>query len=266
MSAIDWVIRVERDFAEQLVLLKNHSGVQVCDSAGTPHVWAKGSVEAGDSFDRLDIVLRSITSAVRYRDHGDGDLIKFDEQLASAKLPQNSWQALADWICIELPATTLVGQTNEVARIRFQRGPSQITGHDAEPSLLRCSLGQFESWAATAPQARLDRLTFACNAEKEVLVRGFPLPPLRAIRGGRWVEYQNLAVPIGWSWSPTVSVQTMIELFRAGQDEIILVEENNQWQRLDRQVFVKASRIAVRMTANSAFASAAGESAGGKDV
>jgi hypothetical protein len=266
MSAIQWVIRVERGFAEQLILLKNRSGVQVCDAAGSSYVWAKGTVDAGDAFAKLDTVLRSITSAIRYRDHGDGDLVRFEERLVSAQLPQESWQALGDWISIELPGTTLVGRTSGVAQVRFQRGPSPITGHDLEPSLLRCSLAQFESWAATAPQVRLECLTFACNADQEVLVRGYPLPSMRAIRARRWVEYENLAVPIGWSWSPAVSVRTLIELFQASDNEIILVEENNRWRRLDRQVFVKASRIAVRMTAGSFLASATNRSSGRGDA
>ena len=245
MSKIKWALRVEHKFANEIINLRHLPDVRVCEATDGDYVWATGSSSDELTFQKHDLLFRSITNAIRYRVAEEDRLIRLGERLPSAELPQGPWQILTSYVTFDLPVTSLVGIVNENVDICFQRGLPVMDLQNTQPTLLRCCLAAFHNWGNTAPQTRLNRLTFACNAKKEIIVRGNPLPP---IRGARWIEHQNVAVPVGWSWQPRISVQALNNVFKADEHELILVEEDGCWQRIDRRVFVNASRIAIRMT------------------
>ena len=245
MSEIHWAIRVERKFANRTIMLRHLPSARACEDADSDYLWVKGTAFDEAAFQQLDLLFRSITTAIRYRVTNDDQLIRIGDRLASAKLPSGEWRALSDCLKIDLPTTSLVGQTDQCVDIHFQRGGPVVDLKSTKPTLLRCDLAALSDWADTASETRLKRLTFACNVEKKTLLRGTPLPP---IRGERWIEYQNIAVPVGWTWFPAVSIQALNQIFNATDNHLILVEESGCWQKIDRQFFAKASRIAIRTT------------------
>jgi hypothetical protein len=122
------------------------------------------------------------------------------------------------------------------------------SGEEREPSLLLTNLEEFNGFAVTAAQVRLERLQFAADDQGRVLVRGEPLPPLP---GRRFVLHGSVAVPAGLAWHPAVSAEVLARRFGVSVDALVVWNEDGTITRLHAEQFVPATRSAARMTAQA---------------
>jgi hypothetical protein len=223
-----WVVRLDPSGAAALGELRLVEGLEICQ---TPDgLWLRG-----DELDEaLELALRSLPGGRRYFVLDDGQLVPCGKRVPAARLPQGEWKALRAWLAPSAPIAHLAGQSNNRAAISLVRG-----GPQTEPEMLLTARQAWIDWAATAPQARLDRLEVAASSDGRVLVRGRPLPP---IHGEALVVQSGVAAPAGWTCHPAVDAPTVRDALGLIDDEIALLWPDGSWERIPHGSFTRASR------------------------
>src|ERR1041385_274023 len=107
------------------------------------------------------------------------------------------------------------------------------------------SLSDWRDFAMTAPEVRLRQLRFAVDADRIVVVRGKPLPPLP---GRQFVLHANIGVQAGFMWEPAVSAEVLVRRLGLAADALALFREDGTFSRIEAEQFVAATRSAVRET------------------
>jgi hypothetical protein len=120
--------------------------------------------------------------------------------------------------------------------------PSEAEG---EPNVLVTSRACWLAYGGNAPQARLDRWSFAMETTGRVAVRGRPLPP---IAGTRYIEQEGVAAPAGWSWVPRLSAQVVREALQLDAGDLALLHDDGTWDYIAAEDFVRATRSAIRLS------------------
>ena len=232
-----WTLCLDREDASSLAPMRLLPGLEVAETESS--VWLRGP--PGD--EHLQRALRALPAAARYERLPDDRLRRIEARIPGERLPPLTWQSLAGWLGIDLPAAALPADPPPPVPLRLVRSTAERT-----PDLL---LTRFEEWmqfALQAAQVRLERLQFAAGAGGRVLVRGQPLPPLP---GRRFVIHGSIAVPAGFEWHPAVDVEVVRRRLGVARDELVLWQEDGTFWRLHLEQFVAASRGAVRATAQA---------------
>lgn len=221
---------------ESLGQLRLLDGTQVCQPGES--LWVSGPQLDED----LTAVLQSLPCADRFVVSEDGTLTKFDERTPSGTIPDVEWTSLPEFIEPELPVAGL-----SLARIpRVPITLVRATGQQPlEPAALLVSVKEAAEWAATAPQLRLDPLTFAASSDGQILFKGEPLP---SVPGTRLTEHDGVLVPAGWTWSPAIDTSSLREALEVAAEELVLLTQDEEAQRISQGDFVQASRMALRVT------------------
>ena len=230
-----WAVRLDAMNAHYAAALRTAPQVQALEVDGA--VWLQGS----SLDDALEMRLRSLPGAERFHVDGEGQLVVAGNRIPSGRLPSGNWRPLRQSISVELPGRAFAGVAEERLPLRLVRG-----GKPAEPALLRVSLQAWRDYAIRAPQVRMQHWTFAVSQSGEALIRGTPLPPLAGVR---FVEDAGIVVPAGWTWTPAVEAAVVREAFGLKPGELALWGTDGAWERLSDESFVKATRSAVRLSA-----------------
>ena len=230
-----WAIRLARRDAAAFAPLRLRAGLEIGEAADS--IWLRGP--AGEA--ELELELRKLPAEFRGERLPDGRLRPLESRIPSLVLPALRWEPLRNWLAVELPAANWPGEPGSPVPLRIV--------HSAEEEPANVLRTDFESWnefAQAAAEVRLQRLTFAVSTERQVLVRGTPLPPLA---GERFVERAGIAVPAGFGWQPAVSVEVVRRVLGMAEGGFVLWERDNTLTRLHPEQFVAATRRAVRETA-----------------
>ena len=211
-------------------------------------VWLRGEAESEEGLIEIDQRLRTIPGAERFVVVNTNLLQPIGSLLPTTACPDGPWQSPSALLCVDLPAAGLSGQNPGSVRINVVRTATAEANSKLTPTVLECDFDSWRQWALHASEVRLGALAFACNATGMTLVRGTPLPPLA---GKRWIEYGNVAVEIGHSWKPSVSVETLNRSLETTSEAIHFLENDGRLRVLDRSSFVLATRSSVRATAES---------------
>jgi hypothetical protein len=243
-----WAVMLPDDAAPHLGTLRLLPGLEVCQQPEA--IWLRG-----ENLEAVDTRLRGLPGARRYRRLADGQLVALEQRVPSARLPQGEWRPLAEWLRCVLPDAVWPGSRPARAQVRLVRSSSP-----AEANLLVLALDDWQAYAETAPQVRLERLSFALGAGRRVLVRGTPLPPLA---GQRFVERAGIAVPAGWQWEPAVEAEVLRAALApdavapgsvAGQGSLVLFTSPEcDFERIPAEAFVRATRSAVRLSVEASL-------------
>jgi hypothetical protein len=212
------------------------SGVEVLIE--TESIWLRGS-ELNEQTANL---LRSLPAAERYLVLSSDQLAHWGESIPRANLPKGAWQPITKWLSLSLPIAAFAPRVE--ASIPLQLVRSSVP---AEANLLRTTWAAWRDYATTAAQFRLNQLSFAAS-ESEALVRGVPVPP---VPGQRLVESGGVAIPAGWKSDPELDAKSIRELLKVAEGTIALFREDGSFESIPDQVFVRATRSAVRMTDNA---------------
>lgn len=229
-----WAICIGLEDVAALAAIRLVGGIEVA-TAGK-EIWLRG--QRGD--DTLDEKLPALPANARYEWLNLDQLRRVDQRVPSGRFPALAWQPLAAWLQVEAPIAALPALEPRPVPLQLIRSTDE-----REPELLLTELAAFQSFVTQAAQVRLGRLHFAATADGRVLVRGKPLPPLS---GSRFVLHCGVAVPAGFSWSPTVSPEVLARRFAVSGDALLLWNENNTLTRLHGEQFMPVSRSAVRAT------------------
>lgn len=234
---ICWAVRLPSAGAQNAVRLWRVPGVEVC--AVERMVWLRG----GELDEALELRLRSLPGAERFSVLPDGQLCSPGALVPRGRLPRGPWVALNAWLVVEPPVAGLAGRLAESVPLHLVR-----SAEVGEPDAVLTDLARWESYACIAPQVRLDRWLFTAAGDGRVLVCGRPLPP---IPGLRLVERQRVLTPAGWTWSPKVEAVIVRSAGGLQPGDLMLWHVDGRWERIPGEEFVRATRSAVRKTAEA---------------
>lgn len=211
-------------------------------------VWLRGEAESEEALLEIDQRLRSIPGALRYRVVEASLLQPIDRLLPTCVEPEGPWHSAASMLRVELPSAGLGGQKPDEVELRLVRTATSEANSTLTPSILECEFAAWSQWALQSSEARLSALAFACDESGHAIIRGLPLPPLA---GKRWIEYDNVAVEVGHSWKPAISVETLNRSLSVTSEAIHFFETDGRQRVLDQSSFVMATRSSIRSTAES---------------
>jgi hypothetical protein len=209
------------------------AGIEVCRVG--QEVWLRGQ-QLDEALERH---LRAVPGARRFWVLPDRQIRSPMSRVPKGWLPEGPWAPLARWMGAEFPQSGPAGKSDQRVPLTLVRSTVP-----EEPGILLVEVPQWAAYAAEAPEVRLQRWTFALAADGRVAVRGQPLPPLR---GERFIEYEGIAVPAGWTWSPPVEPAVVRELLTLEPGDVALWRTDGSWERIATADFVRASRAAARL-------------------
>ena len=237
-----WAICLAPSDAAWLASLRLSRGVQVAEADEL--IWLRG--RNGD--EQLARALRGLPAVARYEWLGNDRLRRLGSRIPSGTLPQLHWQALGEWLRVDLPAAAIPACEPPPVPLRIVR-----CAEERAADLLLTDLSAWSRFASEAAEVRLRRLQFAVDSGARALVRGTPLPPLP---GQRFVLHRSIAVPAGFAWYPAVGADELMVRLGVSPEALVLWHEDGTLTRLHADQFVPATRSAVRATAR-AFATRA---------
>lgn len=227
-------VRIHPDDAESLGRLRLQPGIEVSERADA--LW----LHILPSSDELDAQLRMLPGTL-FTVRLDEQLIPFGKLVPSGYLPEGPWVELSQWMRVTAPTAGFSGQLKGTVELHFIHG-----GPVRDANLIETDIGTWCEYAATAPQIRIEQLSFAMNGDRRVLVRGTPLPP---IAGVRYVEDSEIAIMAGWCCAPPIAAEVLAEVLELEANDLALMHIDGQWNRIPCDSFVRATRSAVRLSA-----------------
>lgn len=229
-----WAAAIPLDQALGAAPLRKQSDVEVC--VADDLLWLRGSSWT----DTLDRDLRKVLGAERFHCLENNQTARWGCTLASGLLPQGPWTPLIQWLQPIAPPTILPAKIAQRAPLRLVRSSAERAA-----DLLVVDFPVWREYAVSAPQIRLNLLSFAVSGDFRALVRGIPLPPLP---GARYAEMKGVAVPLGWSWSPAIDAEIVRQVLGLAEHDIALITLEGVCEIVSSDDFVRATRSAVRLT------------------
>lgn len=227
-------VRMHSDNANSLGRLRLQSGIEVTEHGDT--LW----LHIAHSSEELDAALRTLPGE-RFTVLPDDQLVPLGNRVPTGHLPDCDWIELSRWLRVTAPLAGFSGQLPHKIELQFTRG-----GPTGESNLIVTDVATWHDYAISAPQVRLERWSFAMNGAGQVLVRGTPLPP---IAGTRFVEASGVAIAAGWTWTPHVAPEVLAEVLELEKGDLALLHSDGQWDLIPSDSFVRATRSAVRLSA-----------------
>jgi len=230
-----WTACLPIEHARALGSLRLHAGIEACEHDG--QLWLRGS--ALD--EKLELQLRGVPGADRFEVQTDGQLLRPQSRVPTGRMPSGPWTPLARWLSVEIPCTLWPGGAERSVSLRLVRSPCEEEAH-----VLVLEIKHWLDYCTRAPQVRLNCWQFALRADGRVVVRGLPMPPLP---GERCTERDGVAVPVGWTFEPTIDAAVLQGRLVLEPGDLALFAADGSWEWLRAGDFVRATRSAVRASA-----------------
>lgn len=239
-SSLPWAAALPFASADLLGHLRWKYPIEVCQHED--QLWLRGARLE----DSLHTELRSLPGARRFNVLPDGQLQPMDARLPQGNLPPGPWVALADFIRPAVAADRPPPHAQKTVPLRMERiaaWPDCMPVAAREPALLLTTAAAWSDYGLRAPQIRLDSWTFALADDGRVLIRGKHPPP---IAGVQYAEWENLAIPLGWMWTPAVDASIVKRVIQLPDRRLALFATDGAWQEIPLDEMVRASRAAIR--------------------
>jgi hypothetical protein len=190
--------------------------------------------------------LAALPCTARYHCGGADALTVPGSRVATAVLPELTWQPLSDFLRPTVEATQAQAPVPTPAALTLV--PSDLY---VESAAVAVPYADWRAYVGRAPLRRLSHLRFAVSAAAEVLVVGRPQPP---VRGRHYYAHGALLLPAGFALSPAVAGSWAAPLLGLAAGELALFREDGSWERLCDEELQPVSRSAVRRSAPAADA------------
>lgn len=243
-QARSWAIRLPSSAIGEACALRLAAGVEIARDG--EQFWLRGP----DADENLRRRLLGLPALARFEWRSDGRLRPLDSLLATARMPELTWESFKAWARPELPSARLPAPPP--SRLPLQLVSATSANGAARPALL-LEFAAWRDWALHAPLARLEPLSFALSG-RLALVRGAPAP---AAPGRHLADIEGVLIPAGLRWEPAVSVSTLRRVCGAAPGNVLWWDERGL-RVLGEELFVPATRANVRASAR-ALAEAAPE-------
>ncbi len=228
----EWIFVLAASDAETLGTVRCVPGIQA--ALAGEKVWVRGLPAA----EKLETSLRQLPVQQTYV-LDNGYLFPEGKLTPVAQLdPALHWQPLTTFIPVEFPVSLLPAQLGEKHPIRLRASTQHREGY-----ALQTDLQTWHTYAHTAPQIRLDQVTFAVAEDNQVLILGTPLLPLP---GQEYWKHHHLLIPSGFDFDPPLLGEWLVT--QLDKHSMIVFDTDGNWERISAECFVPATRSAVRLT------------------
>ena len=244
MPAVEWMIKIPAVERESLFEFRKAGNVLFADDDAW--WWLRGNANSTEAWEGILEIARRIPGAAGFTLE-NSSLIPVGCQLPIMNYPELAWAELSQCLQLESPKTRWVATPTDRAAIRFERTATHWANCERETTLLLCQFSDWFDWVVRTSEIRLSPLSYAVDETGETLVRGTPIPPLSGLG---FVEYDNVALPVGFSWKPAVSVNILNQIMKGSPRESTVVLPDESIRRVQNTEFVQATRSAIRETAS----------------
>jgi hypothetical protein len=237
-----WTVSLPRSERYAVGFLRLSAGIEVLETGDS--TWLRGPLLD----DSLELDLRKLPGATRYRVLEDGHLLQVGSRIPSGTLPEGEWMPLDRWMRPELPGAAFPGEPSRRIALRLVR-----SAEEREARVLVCDLESWVECASAAPDVRLEGLEFAVAEDGRVLVRVVrENAPLPSLPGDRYVEAAGVAWPCGTTWDAPAAGEILRELLDLEEGDVALFSEGGRCEIVRAEDFVRASRSAARLSLEEA--------------
>lgn len=186
--------------------------------------------------------IRNLPALTRLKQDRENRLYPLNATVPIQNLPDLEWQAIAEFVPLELPTSAFSGETHSTGEIELI--PSSIP---QSSDLILCKFDDLNSWLQDAPQVRIEQLKYALDEGKDkhrmAFVSGLPLPH---IPGKRYYKSGGIYLPSGMKLKHGF-LSNFLKSQRDPNDKgkLILLSEQHYEFILD-EYFVQLSRSGAR--------------------
>lgn len=232
MSERTRFVRIDRDLPNQWIGPLLGTSAQV--AVGSDGFWVR--------FSATDDQLRKLEAGLpgkRFQLIDGVWLVQDGFHVAEATLPALDWQTPESLIEVTVPTAAFAGQLPANACPTL----SLVRGGEERPALAGLfELSHLSAWTETAPFVRLQPLTY-CISGDLCLVVGKPLPTISC----RYLcQFENVLLPAGMSWSPSVNVHGVQTLFGVEDHSWLLWTSTNEWTLIPKSTLKPLRRSSIR--------------------
>jgi hypothetical protein len=188
----------------------------------------------------IDLKLRQLPTQATYALDEADNLFPLGGLTPIGKLTAHEWIPIASFIPVELPTSAMPAKIGA-------RYPISLFASDQvrEGAALVTTLPVWKAYAESVPEVRLKRLAFAVSATNQVFVLGTPLP---AIPGKEYWMQDTMLLPSGFDFELPLVSSLLANQLNPDNDSIILFQENSEWEKIERDCLIPATRTAIRLT------------------
>lgn len=242
---VEWAVQMDCAKVSHLSSLRLRDGLRVCED--NSQVWLRGVYEESP-----DPAIRSLPGQ-HFTIVDRNQLVPSGKCVPCGYLPAADWLPLREWLQVSVPIARWAKVTPPEDELRLESGtPLAVAGDggvtnatdETAPTAILVNAENWQAFADSAPQVRLERLRFAASSTGKILVIGTPLPSLP---GTRFIIDQGIAIPAGMHWCPAVDADVVRKVFGA-VDALVLWEATDSWEMIPDDAFVAANRVAIRST------------------
>lgn len=157
-----------------------------------------------------------------------------------ATLKKLPWKPLPELLPVTLPVSAMPAALPPL--LPLQLAPCATPQNSY--ALLTTAAAWF-NYGETAPEARLQPLSFAASGSNKVLITGTPLPP---VPGKEYILQEQLLLPAGYTFVPAGIAAIVSRQLNPAQTDLLLFHIDGTWESIPATAFVKAGRSAIRLT------------------
>lgn len=190
--------------------------------------------------DQALVECASLPCLGRYRSSPAGQLIPLQATLPVMNSPAGPWQPLREFISIPPTPAGMPGRTRDKIRVRLVR-----SDRVAPAEALLLPVTELAAWTGQASRLRMEKLRFAASPDGRAFVIGHPLPP---VPGVPYYKIENLALPCGWDFAPSIWRGWVKEVLAVPTDGLALVHEDARIEIIGAEGFTPLTLAAMRRT------------------
>lgn len=230
----EFILKINKSNRNALGAVRCMQGLMVAEDE--QYIWLRGTVANVE----MENQLQALPVQQRFELDKNGNMFLQQAATPVETLPELSWQKPEIFLPVELPASAMPGIVESKISIRIVP-----TENIRESTGLLTTLDLWKRYAETAPAVRLNRNRFAVSGKNEVMIIGTPLPSLP---GKEYWSVNDIFLPAGYDFEIPLVAGFLRAKLNVAKDEIILFDEEGNWQRIEKNFFVEAKRSAVRLT------------------
>lgn len=230
----NWILIFQKSDLPHLATVRCWTGMYAAETE--TEVWLRCPMLHAD----MDQALRALPAMHTYRQDAQGLLFPLSGSTPVAKLPMLDWLPMKQFIPVELPGAALPAQLTQQYALRLLPSTEYHPG-----AALKIKLADWQQYAETAPEIRLANLRFALSAAGDVLVMGEPLPPLPGVE--YWLR-ESILLPAAYDLEWPLVAQLFSQWENSKGTCFLLFEKDGNWQKIEKQCFVQASRSGIRQS------------------
>jgi len=190
--------------------------------------------------DNPSIRIKKLPTLNTYTLSKSGELFPIGKSTPVAVLKDLEWIPLQEYIEVAPPVSALPGATDRKYSMALVPSDSERIG-----TAILTTLDNWKNYAESAPDIRLEKLSFAVSEHKKVVIMGTPLP---ALPGKEFWASERFLIPCGFDFEFPLLKELFQKKITQTNSGRILLSTDGHIEIIPDYNFVKATRSAIRLT------------------